>query len=96
MTDELIGWGYQGGHRFWNTLFQYIAEIEHAYQGHLSVPTKFHLRLCSKKDYKFYDNYDFRFGLVNEFLRGLKVAASLDEGESLVLPTIEGSSEFLW
>lgn len=90
MTDELIGWGYQGGHRFWNTLQDYIAEIEYGYQGPQSVPTKLHLRLCGKKDYRFYDNYDFRFGLVNDFLRGLKVAAGLGADENLVLPTIEG------
>jgi hypothetical protein len=71
-------------------LTEYIKEIEHTYQGPQSVPTKFHLQLCGKKDYKFYDNYDFRFGLVNDFLRGLKVAAGMTDADHLVLPTIEG------
>jgi hypothetical protein len=95
MLDDFVWWGFHGGRRYWDTLVLYIAEIEHRYNGLSSVPIKFHLRLCGKKDYKFYNHYDFRYGLVNEFLQGLKVASESVDVEIFILPEFE-SEIMVW
>jgi hypothetical protein len=90
MLDELVRWGYQGGRRYWDTLISYIAGIEHEYNGPSSVPTRFHLRLIGARDYQFYNQYDFRYGLVNDFLRGLKVGSESLDNANFILPTYDG------
>jgi hypothetical protein len=90
MLDELVRWGYQGGRRYWDTLISYIAGIEHEYNGSSSVPTRFHLRLIGARDYQFYNQYDFRYGLVNNFLRGLKVGSGSLDNANFILPTYDG------
>jgi hypothetical protein len=89
MLEELVRWGYQGGRRYWDTLISYIAAVEHEYNGPNSIPTRFHLRLVGTRDYRFYNGYDFRYGLVNDFLKGLRIGAGCLDSERFILPNFD-------